>query len=88
VFTSDDKWIVSGSTDRTIKIWDAASGSLTTTLSGHATAVSVLAISPDGKYLASGGADGEIRIWDAASLERTAHPPPACKEDHGARVQS
>jgi WD40 repeat protein/uncharacterized caspase-like protein len=63
----DAKFIVSGSADQTIKVWDAASGRLAQTLLGHATTVGALAASPDGKYLGSGGADGSIKIWDATT---------------------
>jgi WD40 repeat protein len=36
-------------------------------LTGHASAVTALAISADGKLLASGDQDGEVRLWDARS---------------------
>ena len=59
--------LVSGSTDKTIKLWDAASGQLLRTLTGHANSVSPVAFSPDGRTLVSGSADKTIKLWDAAS---------------------
>ena len=65
----DGTWIVSASMDRTLKIWDAASGAERATLTGHAGWVSGCAVSPDGTWIVSAGAfdDHTLKVWDAAS---------------------
>jgi WD40 repeat protein len=58
--------IVSGSHDRTIRIWDAKTGlTLGTPLKGHTAGVLSVAYSSDGQCIISGSADRTIRIWDA-----------------------
>jgi len=52
-----NKWFASGAGDRTIKIWDMASGSLRLTLTGHISTVRGLAVSPRHPYLFSCGED-------------------------------
>jgi WD40 repeat protein/serine/threonine protein kinase len=69
-FSPDGKIIVSGSKDRTINLWDAASGKLIRTLQGGG-AVTSVAVSPDGKLLASTGQDGLVRLWDMDSGKET-----------------
>lgn len=61
------KLLASASADRTVRIWDAATGKPLHTLSGHSGPVLALAVSPDGKLLCSGGADQTIRVWDTAT---------------------
>jgi WD40 repeat protein len=61
------KLLATASADRTVRVWDAASGKLLHTLSGHSGPVLALAVSPDGKLLCSGGADQTIRVWDTAT---------------------
>ncbi|MEO0458881.1 MAG: DnaJ domain-containing protein [Cyanobacteria bacterium P01_A01_bin.114] len=60
----DGKKLISGSYDKTLKLWHAETGRLLKTLSGHTQAVHCLAISWDGKCVASGSADKTIKIWD------------------------
>jgi len=69
-FSPDGSRIASGS-DKTVRLWDAASGELTTTLLGHEDAVRSVAFSPDGTRIASGSSDKTVRLWDAASGELT-----------------
>lgn len=59
-----NEWFASGAGDRTIKIWDLASGSLKLTLTGHISTVRGLAVSPRHPYLFSCGEDKMVRCWD------------------------
>src|SRR3989442_1380156 len=62
----DGSFIVSGSSDATLKIWDAESGRLRTTLRGHERSqgegVQHCAISSDGSFIVSAGADAPVRM--------------------------
>jgi WD40 repeat protein len=66
-FTADGKQVVTGSFDKTLKVWDAASGKELKTFGGpkgHQNLVLSLSLSPDGSLLASGGSDNTAKIWD------------------------
>lgn len=55
---------MSASEDRTIKVWDIASGECVRTFEGHAAAVTSLAISADGRRMLSGSEDKSLRVWE------------------------
>nr|XP_061789606.1 pleiotropic regulator 1-like [Nerophis lumbriciformis] len=59
-----NQWFVTGSADRTIKIWDLASGKLKLTLTGHISTVRGVAISSRSPYLFSCGEDKQVKCWD------------------------
>eukprot|EP00455_Lapot_gusevi_P054958 TRINITY_DN889_c0_g1_i1.p1 TRINITY_DN889_c0_g1~~TRINITY_DN889_c0_g1_i1.p1 ORF type:complete len:463 (-),score=91.34 TRINITY_DN889_c0_g1_i1:44-1432(-) len=59
-----NEWFVTGSADRTIKIWDLASGTLKLTLTGHINAVRGVAVSQRHPYLFSVGEDKAVKCWD------------------------
>jgi WD40 repeat protein len=65
-YSPDGRVIVSGSDDKTVKLWDAVSGRLLSTI-GHSGRVYAVAFSPDGKTFASGGEDKIVRLWEASS---------------------
>ncbi len=44
----DGSKIVSGSRDKTIKVWDAVTGAVLSTLEGHVDCVNSVSFSPDG----------------------------------------
>ncbi|MUG96279.1 protein kinase [Scytonema sp. UIC 10036] len=60
----DGQTLVSGSGDRSIKIWNLQTGGIKTSLNGHTDGVVSVAIAPEGKTLVSGSIDGTIKIWD------------------------
>lgn len=64
-YSPDGRRILSGSDDKTLKMWDAATGKEIRTLAGHAGAVKSVCFSPDGKQILSGGADKVLKVWDA-----------------------
>jgi len=66
-FSPDGKYIVSGSCDRTVKLWSIESGKEVRSFTGHTDYVTSVSFSPDGKYLASGSNDDTIKLWEVES---------------------
>jgi WD40 repeat protein len=62
-FTPDGTKLVSGSFDKTIKLWQLDTGKVIYTLGDRLKGVFALAISPDGHFLASGSWDEKIELW-------------------------
>jgi WD40 repeat protein/predicted Ser/Thr protein kinase len=66
-FSPDSRRIASASADKTVRVWDAATGQELAMLIGHTAPVRDVAFGPDGKRLASASADRTVRVWDAAT---------------------
>ena len=67
--TLDSRRAVSGSQDKTLKVWDLERGTELATLQGHTDSVNAVAVTPDGKRAISGSGDNTLKVWD---LERGA----------------
>ncbi|WP_437747128.1 AAA family ATPase [Sorangium sp. So ce1504] len=63
----DGQRIVSASHDKTLKVWDLATGKLLSSLEGHSDGVMACAISPDGPRIVSASADRTLKVWDLAT---------------------
>lgn len=59
-----NSFFVTGSADRTMKIWDLASGKLQLTLSGHIMSITDMVISARHPYLFSCSEDKTVKCWD------------------------
>ncbi len=66
-FSNDDRYIISGSSDKSIKIWERESGNEIQTLTGHSDEVTSVAFSNDDRYIISGSNDKSIKIWERES---------------------
>lgn len=69
VFSPDGCYVLSGSVDTLLKLWDAATGECLRTMQGHTGTINSVAFSPDGLRLLSGSADRTLRVWNALSGE-------------------
>jgi len=69
-FSADGKLLASAGGEKTIKVWDAGTGTQLHSLEGHTGPVYTVAFSPDGKAIASGSEDGTIKLWDSANGEQ------------------
>ena len=63
-YSSDGTFLVSGSTDETIKLWDVQTGGIIKTLFGHTHTVYSVSLSADNTMIASASADGTICLWN------------------------
>jgi len=67
-FSPDGKTLASGNIfESTITLYDAFTGTVVHTLSGHSGNIRGLAFSPDDKLIASSATDNTIRLWDVAT---------------------
>jgi WD40 repeat protein len=66
-FSRDGAFVLTGSDDGTLKLWDIASARLVRTFTGHKGKVLDVALSPDGARALSGGEDRTIRLWEIAT---------------------
>lgn len=62
--TADGKYVISGSGDSTLKVWNWQAGEEVRTLAGHSERVLAVAITPDGKYVISASRDKTIKVWN------------------------
>jgi WD40 repeat protein len=66
-FSPDGQLVASASDDKTVRLWDAATGSCRNTLEGHSDEVIAVAFSPDGQLVVSASWDKTVRLWEAAT---------------------
>lgn len=71
-FSADSALLVSGSHDKTIKLWQLSDQRLLQTFTGHTDQVQSVALSSDGQTLASAAADRTIRLWNLDGTLRQA----------------
>ena len=64
-YSLDRRRIVSGSSDKTVRVWDAEAGTELRCLRRHKDPVYRVSYSPDGRRVVSGSADNTVRVWDA-----------------------
>jgi hypothetical protein len=63
--TPDGSRIVTGSSDKTARVWDAHTGAELLQLTGHDGFVFGVAVTPDGSRIMTGSGDKTARVWDA-----------------------
>jgi WD40 repeat protein len=64
IVTTDRKYMISVSSDKTIKIWNLQNGKLEQTLEGHDWRITGLVIDARNEYMASSCLDGNVFVWD------------------------
>lgn len=63
--SNNKRLLVTGGNDKSVVIWDIATGKPLKTLLGHGWKVNSVSFSRNDQYLVSTGNDGEVRVWDA-----------------------
>ncbi|HEX3047563.1 MAG TPA: caspase family protein [Bacillota bacterium] len=60
----DGKYILTGSWDQTLKLWEINTGRQIRNFIGHSDSIMSVAISPDGRYALSGSYDNSLKLWN------------------------
>ena len=88
VYSPDGTTLVSGSSDNTLYVWDLATGTLKTTLTGHTGGIRSIMYSPDGTTVVSASEDKRVRLWDVTTGESKTIPENPMSGDLSVDVRS
>lgn len=86
-FTSDSNQLVSGSIDKTVRLWNLAESKQIASLE-NPVPVQAVCLCNDGKFVAVGGQDNNVRIWNlpAPPVEGQEPPKPVKELGHGGAI--
>ncbi|MDZ8139915.1 MAG: WD40 repeat domain-containing protein, partial [Nostoc sp. DedQUE04] len=68
--TSNGKYIISGSNDKTLKVWDLEIGKEISSFTGHTDKINTIVVTPDDKLLISGSSDKTIKVWNLETKQQ------------------
>jgi WD40 repeat protein len=84
--SADGKRLLTGSEDKTLRLWDTATGKCLQVFKGHTQHIFGAVLSPDGKQVLSAG-DQTVRLWDTATgkeiRQMTGHDGPVVRVAFG-----
>ncbi len=63
-YAFNNRYLISGSSDKTAIIWNVKNGKVVQTLTGHTWKVTQVAFSKDSRFAITGSTDGTIKIWE------------------------
>ena len=61
--TADGKWVISGSRDKTFRVWNSETGDLEATVRGHGDSVLSVAACHDQNLIATASGDLTVTVW-------------------------
>ena len=65
--SADGRYALSGSYDKTLKLWNVNTGECLRTFEGHSGRVRSVSLSANGKYAISGSNDKTMKLWELSS---------------------
>jgi WD40 repeat protein len=86
-YTQDYRFLISGSRDARLKVWDVSSGyTQAGEVVAHLFAINHMAFSPSGKHFVTGSMDKSIKVWDTNELKLLKVIDKARHAGHGTSV--
>lgn len=70
-FSPDSKYLLSGGSEWTARLWDVSTGKQVQEFSGSQAPTWAVAFAPDGKTILTGTSESMIRFWDVATGRQT-----------------
>jgi WD40 repeat protein/serine/threonine protein kinase len=66
-FSADACWALSGRQDKTLRLWEVATGKCLRSFEGHTGDIKSACFSADGRWALSGSEDMTLRLWEVAT---------------------
>ena len=68
--TSNNEYVISGSLDNTIRVWNLSEKKQETVLQGHLGGINSVAVTSDKKHIVFGSYDKTIRVWNLLKKDK------------------